>query len=89
MFDVQVLCFEEEGALVRLFGAIERRGFVVHQIIAGTSRARGHMHLTLSVRGRGRGASYLLPQLRKLPHVLDVALLDARAGSHARAAEAS
>ena len=77
MFDVQVLLFEEEGALVRLFGAIERRGFVVHHIIAGASRVRGQMHLTLTVRGRGRPWQFLLPQLRKLPHVVSAQVVDA------------
>lgn len=76
MFDVQVLLFEEEGALVRLFGAIERRGFVVHHIIAGASRTRGQMHLTLTVRGRGRPWRYLLPQLQKLSHVLEASVVE-------------
>jgi acetolactate synthase II small subunit len=76
MLELNLLLANAEGALVRVLGLIERRGFRL-----GTMSTRPTPHglqLTLSIAGDSRPADILLRQIRRLHDVLEAALDVAR-----------
>jgi len=76
MLELKLLLANAEGALLRVLGTIERRGFTLG---AMSTRATPHgLQLTLSLPGDGRPADVLLRQIRRLHDVLEAALDVAR-----------
>jgi acetolactate synthase small subunit len=62
-----------EGALVRLLGLIERRGFAVTSMNACTDEH--HVEVTVDVHSAGRSVETLTRQIQKLYDVRSVACL--------------
>jgi acetolactate synthase II small subunit len=76
MLELSVLLANAEGALVRVLGLIERRGF---RLGAMQTRSTPHgLQLQLSIAADARPADVLLRQIRRLHDVLDAALDVAR-----------
>jgi acetolactate synthase II small subunit len=76
MLELTLLLANAEGALVRVLGLIERRGFRLGSM---QTRATPHgLQLTMTLPGDGRPADVLLRQLRRLHDVLEAALDVAR-----------
>jgi acetolactate synthase II small subunit len=68
MFELSLQLRATEGALLRVLGAVERRGFTLSGIV---SQQYGHdMSLRLRLETNGRSAQVLLRQLRKLHDVI-------------------
>jgi acetolactate synthase regulatory subunit len=67
MHEFTLLLTQSEGALVRVLGTIERRGFSLGSITSRPSQ-RG-LHLTLSIAQSGRAPEILLRQLQRLHDV--------------------
>jgi len=72
MLELTLLLAPAEGALVRVLGLIERRGFRLGAMQARAT-PRG-LHLTLALPAGGRPADVLLRQIRRLHDVLEAAL---------------
>ena len=64
-----------EGALVRLLGLIERRGFAVTSMNAHPDESAQHVEVTVSVHSAGRSVETLARQIQKLYDVRSVACL--------------
>ena len=76
MLELKLLLANAEGALLRVLGTIERRGFALG---AMSTRATPHgLQLTLALPADGRPADVLLRQIRRLHDVLEAALDVAR-----------
>ena len=76
MLELTLLLANAEGALVRVLGLIERRGFALG---AMATRATPHgLQLTLTLPAQARPADVLLRQIRRLHDVLEAALDVAR-----------
>ena len=76
MLELNLLLANAEGALVRVLGLIERRGFRLGSM---QTRATPHgMQLTMALAGDTRPADVLLRQIRRLHDVLEAALDVAR-----------
>jgi acetolactate synthase II small subunit len=69
MHEFNLLLSPVEGALVRVLGTIERRGFRLASIQSRTG-PRG-IHLTLSIAPCGRAPEILLRQIQRLHDVLE------------------
>ena len=78
---LQMNVHKVEGALVRLLGLIERRGFAVTSMNAMTEEH--HVEVTVSVHSAGRSVETLTRQIQKLYDVRSVACM---AGAEAPAA---
>jgi acetolactate synthase II small subunit len=72
MFEMTLLIAHTEGALVRVLGTIERRGFALGAI-SSQHTAQG-MRLTVSVEAEGRAADVLVRQLRRVVDIREVSL---------------
>jgi acetolactate synthase II small subunit len=66
-----------EGAIIRLLGLIERRGFSVTTMNARTDEAAQQVEITVQVRSAGRSVETLAKQIEKLYDVRSVACLTA------------
>jgi len=66
-----------EGAIIRLLGLIERRGFSVTAMNAHSDDAAQHVEITIQVRSAGRSVDTLTRQIEKLYDVRSVACLTA------------
>ena len=66
-----------EGAMIRLLGLIERRGFSVTAMNAHTDDAGQHVEITVHLRSTGRSVDTLTRQIAKLYDVRSVACLGA------------
>lgn len=66
-----------EGAMIRLLGLIERRGFSVTAMNAHTDDAAQQVEITLQLRSTGRSVDTLTRQIAKLYDVRSVACLTA------------
>jgi acetolactate synthase II small subunit len=66
-----------EGAMIRLLGLIERRGFSVTAMNAHADDAAQQVEITLQLRSSGRSVETLTRQIEKLYDVRSVACLTA------------
>jgi acetolactate synthase II small subunit len=66
-----------EGAMIRLLGLIERRGFSVTAMNARADDAAQQVEITLQLRSKGRSVEVLTRQIEKLYDVHSVACLTA------------
>lgn len=66
-----------EGALIRLLGLIERRGFAVTSMNAHPDESAQHVEVTVHVHSAGRSVETLTRQIQKLYDVRTVACLTA------------
>jgi acetolactate synthase II small subunit len=66
-----------EGAIIRLLGLIERRGFSVTAMHAHSDDASQQVEITVHVRAVGRSVETLTRQIEKLYDVRSVACLTA------------
>lgn len=66
-----------EGAMVRLLGLVERRGFSVTALNAHSDEAGQQVEITMQVRSAGRSVDTLTRQIAKLYDVRSVACLTA------------
>lgn len=66
-----------EGAIIRLLGLIERRGFSVTAMNAHSDDAAQQVEITLQLRSTGRSVDTLTRQIEKLYDVRSVACLSA------------
>ena len=72
MLELTLLLADVEGALLRVLGLIERRGFALGALQA---RPTPHgMQLVMALPGDGRPADVLLRQVRRLHDVLEASL---------------
>jgi acetolactate synthase II small subunit len=67
--------FKVEGALVRLLGLIERRGFAVTSMNAHADDSAQHVEVTVHVHSAGRSVETLARQIQKLYDVRSVSCL--------------
>ena len=72
MPELHLLLADREGALVRLLGLVERRGFRLGAV-KSSATPRG-MRLSLTLASDDRAADVLLRQVARLQDVLDAAL---------------
>jgi acetolactate synthase II small subunit len=70
-----------EGAIIRLLGLIERRGFSVTAMHAHTDDTNQQVEITVHLHSAGRSVDILARQIEKLYDVRSVAWLTA--GEHA------
>lgn len=68
---LQIAFTDAEGAIVRILGAVERRGYRLGAIV----RDGGGLTLDLTARDPGRRLDVLAAQLRRLHDVGDVTLI--------------
>jgi acetolactate synthase-1/3 small subunit/acetolactate synthase II small subunit len=61
-----------EGAMLRMLGLIERRGFEVRAVSMSGSAGRGSLAVELSPRDSGRDIEVMAGQLRRLVDVREV-----------------
>lgn len=66
-----------EGAIIRLLGLIERRGFSVTAMNAHSDDVAQQVEITLQLRSTGRSVDTLTRQIEKLYDVRSVACLSA------------
>ncbi len=66
-----------EGALIRLLGLIERRGFAVTAMNAHSDDASQQVEITVHLHSAGRSVDILARQIEKLYDVRSVACLTA------------
>lgn len=64
-----------EGAMIRLLGLVERRGFSVTAMNARADDAGDEVEITLEIRSAGRSVDTLTRQIEKLYDVRRVACL--------------
>ena len=64
-----------EGAIIRILGLIERRGFAIVSVAASSPETEGDMALTLQVASQERSIDVLTRQIAKLFDVCSVSLL--------------
>jgi acetolactate synthase II small subunit len=76
MHELNLLIAAGEGALVRVLGTIERRGFAF-AALSTTATPQG-LRLAMTLHSDARAAEVLLRQLRRLVDVREVALLAPR-----------
>ena len=69
--------YKVEGALIRLLGLIERRGFSVTSMNAHADESAQHVEVTVHVHSAGRSVETLARQIQKLYDVRSVACLTA------------
>jgi acetolactate synthase II small subunit len=76
MFELSLSLNNAEGALVRVLGLIERRGF---PLLGMECRPEtGGLHLTVRVPDNGRPVDVLVRQIKRLPDVCEASFAVAR-----------
>lgn len=71
-----------EGALIRVLGLIERRGYLLRSVAMGEEKEKGtSLIVDVEPRDAGRRVEVVADQLRRLVDVIDVSTANARAGS--------
>ncbi|HEY1607545.1 MAG TPA: ACT domain-containing protein [Allosphingosinicella sp.] len=70
-----------EGALLRLVGLVERRGFTVGGLAMHAADGRGALSLDIAARDPGRRLEVVAAQLRRLVEVRNVAILPPEPGA--------
>lgn len=78
---LRIELIRSEGALIRILGMIERRGFAVQGVtmppaVAGVNSRLMHITVTVEPRQAGRSTGNLTCQLRKLWDVRQVTVID-------------
>jgi acetolactate synthase II small subunit len=76
MFELTLTIAEAEGALLRVLGTIERRGFRLGAL--HTHSGDGAIHASLSVDSDGRAVEVLVRQLKRLIDVREAAVVMSR-----------
>lgn len=74
---LQMTIQQVEGAIIRLLGLIERRGFSVRAMKAHSDDAAQQVEITVDVFSAGRSVETLARQIEKLYDVRSVAYLTA------------
>jgi len=74
---LQMNIHKVEGAMIRLLGLIERRGFSVTAMKAHSDEAAQQVEITIDVWSAGRSVETLARQIEKLYDVRSVACLTA------------
>jgi acetolactate synthase-1/3 small subunit/acetolactate synthase II small subunit len=77
---IEVSLTPAEGAIVRMLGLIERRGFVVHGVETAREPHGGAIVLRVELGSRGRPFDVLLRQIARLFDVRHAYLLEPQAG---------
>ncbi|MEO7276436.1 MAG: ACT domain-containing protein [Sphingomicrobium sp.] len=70
-----------EGALVRMLGLVERRGYVIRKVAADEHADGGSLIIDVEPRDPGRRVQVVAGQLGRLIEVTSVSLEPRRAGS--------
>jgi acetolactate synthase-1/3 small subunit/acetolactate synthase II small subunit len=70
-----------EGALLRMVGLVERRGFVVSGVSMAEADGRGSLSLDVAARDPGRRLDVVAAQLRRLIDVRNVSILPPEPGA--------
>ena len=70
-----------EGALLRLVGLVERRGFAVSGISMGAANGRGSLSLDVEPRDSSRRLEVIAAQLRRLHDVRNVSIIPCEPGA--------
>lgn len=70
-----------EGALLRMLGLVERRGFVVGAVAMNAEAGRGALSLDVSARDPSRRLDVVAGQLRRLHEVRNVAIFPEASGA--------
>jgi acetolactate synthase II small subunit len=70
-----------EGALLRICGLVERRGFAVSGVAMSAREGRGSLSLDVEARDPGRRLDVIARQLRRLVEVRDVAIFPSGQGA--------
>lgn len=70
-----------EGALLRMVGLVERRGFVVGAVSMAATDGRGSLSLDVAPRDPGRRLDVVAAQLRRLVEVRNVSILSPEPGA--------
>jgi acetolactate synthase II small subunit len=71
-----------EGALVRMLGLVERRGYVIRGLAASEHADRASLVIDVEPRDPGRRVQIMAQQLNRLIDVNSVCLETRDAGSH-------
>ncbi|MDB5692862.1 MAG: acetolactate synthase 3 regulatory subunit domain protein [Alphaproteobacteria bacterium] len=69
---IQVDFDAAEGAVLRMLGLVERRGFVVSVMTMAAREGRGSLSLDVDARDPGRSLDVVARQLRRLQEVRNV-----------------
>jgi acetolactate synthase II small subunit len=69
--------YKVEGAIIRLLGLIERRGFSVTAMNARSDDSAQQVEITIQLKSTGRSVEVLTRQIEKLYDVRSVACLTA------------
>ena len=70
-----------EGALLRMVGLVERRGFAVSGVAMAAAEGRGSLSLDVEPRDAGRRLEVIAAQLRRLHDVRNVSILPCESGA--------
>jgi acetolactate synthase regulatory subunit len=70
-----------EGALLRMVGLVERRGFVIGGVSMAAVEGRGSLSLDVEPRDASRRLDVIAAQLRRLQDVRDVSILPCEPGA--------
>lgn len=70
-----------EGALLRMVGLVERRGFVVSGATMAASDGRGALSLDVEPRDSSRRLEVIAAQLRRLHDVRNVSIISCEPGA--------
>ena len=70
-----------EGALLRMVGLVERRGFVVGGVSMAARDGRGSLSLDVEPRDSSRRLEVIAAQLRRLHDVRNVSILPCEPGA--------
>jgi acetolactate synthase II small subunit len=70
-----------EGALLRMLGLVERRGFVVGAVAMNAEAGRGALMLDVSARDPSRRLDVVAGQLRRLHEIRSVSVFPAQPGA--------
>jgi len=72
-----------EGAVLRMLGLVERRGFIVSGMAMKTDADRASLTLDVAPRDAGRGLDVMARQLRRLVDVQSVSITPHHSGPSA------
>jgi acetolactate synthase II small subunit len=78
---IQVDFDAAEGAVLRMLGLVERRGFIVSGIGMEARGGRGSLSLDVDARDPGRSLDVVARQLRRLHEVRDVSIFSSDLGA--------
>ena len=70
-----------EGALLRMLGLVERRGFVVGAVAMNAEEGRGALSLDVTARDPSRRLEVVAGQLRRLHDVRNVSIHPSQSGA--------